>query len=154
MLQQRMMRLGMGALLALSLIGIDAPAKPAVPQAQAQGPATFDCAAVTEIPQSECEALVAFYISTDGDNWINHSGWLEMDQNISNGSLPPELADLTELKVLWLTSNGLAGEIPAEIGDLSHLLSLNLNGSLFSGPIPTTLGNLTNLEGLFLYYNQ
>jgi hypothetical protein len=143
--------------------------------AQAQEPATFDCAAVTEIPQSECDALVAFYTSTDGANWRNNTGWLhtmtpcswfgitcdaghvsrlEMDQNISNGSLPPELADLTELKVLWLTSNGLAGEIPAEIGDLSHLLSLNLNGSLFSGPIPTTLGNLTNLEGLFLYYNQ
>ena len=168
-----MIRLGIGALLALSLIGMDTPSL-SLP-AQAQGPATFDCTAVTEIPQQECEALVAFYTNTDGANWYNNTGWLhtvtpcnwfgvtcdvghvsrlEMDQNISNGSLSPELAHLTELKVLWLTYNGLAGEIPAEIGDLSHLLSLNLSGSLFNGPIPTTLGNLTNLEGLFLYYNQ
>ena len=62
MLQQRMIRLGFAALLALSLIGMDTASIPDV--AQAQGPATFDCAAVTEIPQSECEALVAFYIST------------------------------------------------------------------------------------------
>ncbi|MFZ2359435.1 MAG: hypothetical protein WA040_08815 [Anaerolineae bacterium] len=161
------------ALLALNLIGWDAPSLST--PVQAQGTATFDCAAVTEIPHQECEALVAFYTSTDGANWRNNTGWLhtmtpcswfgvtcdmghvsrlEMDQNIPYGSLPPELADLTELKVLWLTSNGLTGEIPAEIGDLTHLLSLNLNGSLFNGPIPTTLGNLTNLEGLFLYRNQ
>ncbi len=75
MLQQRMIKLGFAALLALSLIGMDIPFL-SIP-VQAQGPATFDCAAVTEIPQSECEALVAFYISTDGDNWINHSGWLQ-----------------------------------------------------------------------------
>ncbi len=173
MSQQRAIRLGIGVLLALSLIRVDTTAL-SFP-AQAQGPATFDCTAVTEIPQSECEALVAFYTSTDGDNWRNKTGWLqtntpcswfgvtcdaghvsrlEMDQNISNGSLSPELAHLTELKVLWLTYNGLAGEIPAEIGNLPHLLSLNLSGSLFNGPIPATLGNLTNLEGLFLYYNQ
>ncbi len=175
MWQQRMIRLGMGALLALSLIGIDAPAKPAAPQAQAQEPSTFDCAAVTEIPQQECEALVAFYISTGGANWYNNTGWLhtmtpcswfgvtcdaghvsrlEMDQNIPDGTLSPELAHLAELKVLRLTFNGLTGEIPAQIGDLTNLLRLDLSGDLLSGPIPMTLGNLTNLEGLFLYYNQ
>ena len=158
-------------LLGVLLVG---PAPSAAKVGASQTP-PFDCATVTEIPQAECEALVAFYVSADGDNWRIKTGWLqtdtpcswfgitcdvghvnrlEMDQNISNGILSPEIAHLTELKVLWLTSNGLAGEIPAEIGDLSHLLSLNLNGSLFSGPIPAALGNLTNLEGLFLYYNQ
>ena len=57
MLQQRMIKLGFAALLALSLIGMDIPFL-SIP-VQAQGPATFDCAAVTEIPQQECEALVA-----------------------------------------------------------------------------------------------
>ena len=31
------------------------------------------CADVTEIPQSECEALVALYNSTDGDNWYTNT---------------------------------------------------------------------------------
>ncbi|MDM8562480.1 hypothetical protein QUF54_03915, partial [Candidatus Marithioploca araucensis] len=30
---------------------------------------------VTDIPSSECEVLIAFYNSTDGDNWSNRSGW-------------------------------------------------------------------------------
>ncbi|MEI2692708.1 MAG: hypothetical protein V9H69_24475 [Anaerolineae bacterium] len=175
MWKQRAIRLGMGVLLALSLIGWDAPAKPAILRVQAQEPSTFDCTAVTEIPQQECEALVAFYTSTDGDNWYNNSGWLhsmtpcswfgvtcdaghvsrlEMDQNYLYGPLPPDIANLTELRVLSLTFTGLTGEIPAQIGDLTNLLRLDLSGDLLSGPIPATLGNLTNLEGLFLYYNQ
>ncbi len=173
MWQQRMIRLGLGALLALSLIGWDTPTQSN--PIQAQGPATFDCTVVTEIPQQECEALVAFYTNTDGANWYNSTGWLhtvtpcnwfgvtcdaghvsrlEMDQNYLNGPLPADIANLTELRVLSLTFTGLTGEIPAQIGDLTNLLRLDLSGDLLSGPIPTTLGNLTNLEGLFLYYNQ
>jgi hypothetical protein len=75
MWKQRAIRLGMGALLALSLIGFDTSSPP--DDVQAQGPATFDCTTVTEIPQSECEALVAFYISTGGDNWSRNNGWLQ-----------------------------------------------------------------------------
>ncbi len=33
---------------------------------------TFSCADVSEIPQVECEALVALYNSTNGDGWIDH----------------------------------------------------------------------------------
>jgi hypothetical protein len=43
------------------------------PLAKAQG---FSCASVTEIPEAECEALVALYISTNGPGWSNNSGWL------------------------------------------------------------------------------
>jgi len=35
--------------------------------------AVTDCAAVTEIPSTECEALVALYNSTDGANWSYNS---------------------------------------------------------------------------------
>ena len=59
-------------LLATVLVG---PAPSAARVSAGKAP-QFDCTTVTEIPQQECEALVAFYISTDGDNWINHSGWL------------------------------------------------------------------------------
>lgn len=30
---------------------------------------------MTEIPVSECEALVGLYNSTNGDNWVNHDNW-------------------------------------------------------------------------------
>ena len=36
--------------------------------------AATDCVAVTEIPQVECEALVALYNSTDGPNWEDSPG--------------------------------------------------------------------------------
>ena len=43
----------------------------AIPYVYAQGPVS--CTNVTEIPQGECEALVALYQSTDGDNWNDDS---------------------------------------------------------------------------------
>lgn len=45
-------------------------------EARSSSLADFNCANVTEIPNSECEALVAFYNRLDGDNWSNNSGWL------------------------------------------------------------------------------
>ena len=46
-----------------------APAEPAAPTA-------FSCDTVTEIPKTECEALVALYNSTNGPGWTNKAGWL------------------------------------------------------------------------------
>ena len=31
----------------------------------------------TDISQTECDALVNFYYSTNGDAWSNNSGWLQ-----------------------------------------------------------------------------
>ena len=173
MSQQRMMRLGIGALLALSLIGFDTPSL-SIP-AQAQGPATFDCAAVTEIPQSECEALVALYDSTDGTNWYTNAGWvqsdtpcrwygvtcsaghvsnLELDFNYLRGTIPPELGNLTELEFLSLRRNYLAGAIPGTMGNLSHVWLLNLYGNELTGSIPPELGKLASVQWLNLAYNQ
>jgi hypothetical protein len=36
---------------------------------------TFNCKSVTEIPKKECKALIALYNSTDGENWIDNTGW-------------------------------------------------------------------------------
>ncbi|MEM7347097.1 MAG: hypothetical protein AAF485_22885 [Chloroflexota bacterium] len=36
----------------------------------------FTCQDVIQIPQQECEALVALYQSLDGANWTNQGGWL------------------------------------------------------------------------------
>ena len=173
MSQQRTIRLGIGVLLALSLIGVNTTPIPGV--AQAQGTATFDCAAVTEIPQSECEALVAFYISTGGDNWTNNTGWLQTSTpctwygltcneghvshlhiygNGLSGHLPQELGDLAELIELWLVSRSLAGPIPSSLTNLNRLGVLVLVSSGFSGPLPAYMGKLTALRVLDLSGNQ
>ncbi|MBV7333441.1 VCBS repeat-containing protein [Chloroflexi bacterium TSY] len=136
---------------------------------------TFTCAAVTEIPQSECVALVALYDNTDGTNWWRQTDWLQTDtpcrwhgvtcyaahvtalslsQNQLSGSIPPELGNLSHLQHLGLAINPMSGGIPPELGNLSNLSSLALVNSQLSGSIPSELGNLSNLTILALDNNQ
>ena len=125
------------------------------------------CSAVSEIPTSECEALVSFYNSTNGPNWALKRGWLEtkhpcdwsgvecgaghvraimMNYNELSDSLPPEIGHLSRLATLTLYFNHLRGPIPAELGHLSNLRVLILHNNQLSGNIPAELGNLTNLR--------
>jgi len=136
---------------------------------------TFSCAAVSEIPQSECEALVALYNSTDGDNWTNNDGWLQtltpctwygvtceyghittlnLNNNQLNGTTPSELGDLVNLQGLFLAINNLSGEIPSTIAVLSNLQILNLSFNQLSGEIPAIFNGLTSLEHIYLQSNQ
>lgn len=147
-----------------------------------QAPFT-SCADVTEIPTDECNALVAFYHSTDGPNWTNNDGWLTTNTpcgwngvtcdtghitilslfgNKLSGSIPPELGDLTNLTHLFLGfeleggggGNQLRGDIPPELGNLTNLQGLYISNNQLSGSIPSALGNLTNLQSLDLSYNH
>jgi Leucine-rich repeat (LRR) protein len=133
------------------------------------------CDSVTEIPQSECEALVALYNSTGGANWTVNDNWLlspnpfdwygitiiddhvytiDLKYNNLTGSLPPELGNLTALHELLLYSNQLTGSLPPELGNLTALQVLSLHSNLLTGSIPTELGNLTALQWLNLANNQ
>ena len=71
-----------------------------------------------------------------------------------NGTIPPELGNLSSLKQLWLGTNQLTGEIPPELGKLSKLQFLSLWANQLTGEIPEELGNLTGLTGLSLHENQ
>lgn len=138
------------------------------------GPQNF-CSTVTQIPAAECEALVAFYHSTNGENWNLKRGWLETDSpcewtglecaaghislialNYNNlrGSLPPQLGQLSKLQSLVLYFNDLSGTIPAELGQLPNLESLVLNDNKLNGPIPPELGQLSSLKDLDLESNN
>ncbi len=121
-------------------------------------------------------ALEALYWATDGDNWTNNTNWLtdqpldqwhgvttnpdgrvtilDLPDNQLNGTLPPELGDLTELEALALYNNQLTGRTPPQLGNLTNLTYLDLEINQLSGDIPPELGNLTNLDTLWLNNNQ
>lgn len=46
---------------------------------------------------------------------------LAVDNNEISGSLPKQIANLTNLKQLWLGSNELTGSIPNTIGSMRSL---------------------------------
>ena len=141
---------------------------------------------------SDLQALIALYNDAGGPRWINNlqgnQPWLIDDpapnpdrwfgvevqddgrvrslffnrNNNLHGTLPAELANLTQLRDLFIKSNprssrsrpGLHGEIPEGLGNLSGLWELDLAGNSLSGEIPGTLGNLRELAFLGLAGNR
>ena len=128
------------------------------------------------------DELEAFYIATNGDNWVDNSGWKaymdgtpicgpcdwagincnEFDRiesiNLSANNLEGDVSDILMLfpEILRLTFNfnNLSGEIPSNIGDLPFLNSLSLFDNDISGVIPESLGNLPLLTNLNLGNNN
>ncbi|MEM7530934.1 MAG: leucine-rich repeat domain-containing protein [Chloroflexota bacterium] len=134
---------------------------------------SFDCATVSEIPQPECQALVALYESTDGSRWTHKTGWLlsttpcswygvacrnnsvtklNLSQNRLIGVLPPEIEYLEMLSYLYLQRNRI-NELPPEIGELSELHVLNLHDNKLDG-LPSAIGRLLSLHTLDLGNNR
>jgi Leucine-rich repeat (LRR) protein len=137
-------------------------------------PFIFQCTNVTEIPQSECQALLAIYNSTNGPGWSNQGGWLTnntpcswdvvicqdghvtglgLDHNALSGPLPPELGQLANLETLLLNFNALSGPLPPELGQLANLQMFVMRDNQLSGPLPPELGQMADLRVFFLSYN-
>ncbi|MEZ4869254.1 MAG: Ig-like domain-containing protein [Caldilineaceae bacterium] len=142
---------------------------------------TFNCATVSLISPTECQALVALYASTNGAEWTHDNQWLRtnepcfwsdflcLNQNSEQyyhiillrlpgyglrGTIPPDLSNLTKLTRVDFSANQLSGAIPAELGNLTELTDLDLSANQLSGAIPAELGNLTKLTDLDLSANQ
>ena len=146
-----------------------------IPLSYAQ--AATDCAVQTDMPKTECEALLALYHSTDGENWTDspannwnvtnspcdwtgvtcsNIGVIILDRNNQNltGTIPAELGNLSQLRTLGLSNNQLTGQIPPELGNLSKLRILSSANNQLSGTIPSEFGNLKALKALNLSNNQ
>jgi Leucine-rich repeat (LRR) protein len=139
-----------------------------------QSKLSFDCQKTREIPVEECQALVALYESTAGEDWEDNSAWLtsetpcnwsgviceqghvtelQLDSNQLVGSLPFDIGNLTQLKSLYLDKNQLSGPLPAQIGSLAKLQVARFGGNQFSR-VPVELANLRDLVFLELWGNQ
>ena len=76
---------------------------------------------------------------------------LRLDSTALSGQIPPQLGELSALRVLSFRINDLAGGIPPELGRLTELRFLDLHGNgEVEGTIPPELGNLSNLEHMDL----
>jgi len=134
-----------------------------------------ECEQIEDVPWEECEALVSLYKRTNGDSWKYKYNWkkstrvgswygitvrdghvtyINLSANYLNGSIPPELGQLTNLELLFLYDNYLSGSIPPELGQLTNLELLFLYDNYLSGSIPSELGQLTKLVFLHLHSNQ
>ena len=130
-------------------------------------------------PESAADraALVAFYESAGGDNWVSRANWLGdgpmaewfgvgvnlrtgrvesiiLSGNGLEGPITPEIGKLTMLNELNLSLNKLSGSLPEELGELENLQVLQAGANSFSGPIPPELGNLAELIVLNLSRNS
>jgi len=126
--------------------------------------------------QTDREALIAFYNSTDGPNWKNNTNWcsdkplnewfgikvnsvgrvaeLKLRENNLSGQLTSSIGKLTRLNVLDVAQNNLEGNLPPSLGELHSLSLLWLHTNKFSGTLPIELGKLKSLFSLLLTNNQ
>ncbi|MEN8219897.1 MAG: leucine-rich repeat domain-containing protein [Pseudomonadota bacterium] len=126
------------------------------------------------MPKKECQALIALYDSTDGENWADNSGWnvtnspcswngvtcqgeqvtgLSLENNNLKGSIPTKFFKLKNLKELVLSDNDLNGTNFNNFKKLKKLKTLLLNNCKLSGKIPNSLMKLKKLTELDLNDN-
>lgn len=72
----------------------------------------------------------------------------------SPGRIPPELGNLTNLEVLWLSNCNLIGEIPDSLGQLSQLTDFDLALNNLEGSIPSSLTGLKSVVQIELFNNS
>jgi hypothetical protein len=97
------------------------------------------CQQVSDIPISECEALVALYKATAGPEWLTSTNWLMVSDTVSPCDWYGVSCANGQVTALDLTGNRLTGSLPAALGALSGLTSLMLDSNRLTGPVPPAL---------------
>ncbi|CAI9090545.1 OLC1v1025344C1 [Oldenlandia corymbosa var. corymbosa] len=70
-----------------------------------------------------------------------------------NGTIPPELGNLSFLSSLDISNNSFHGNLPDELAQLHRLKMLDMGRNNFSGPIPSFFDSLRNLQYLYCSRN-
>ncbi len=126
--------------------------------------------------------LVALYNSLDGPNWTENDGWkeaaegteicnpclwsgircfggprvnwIDLGNNNLTGSIPAEIAGISELRILDLNDNNISGNLPMELTNLNRLSRVNINRNNISGNIPEYLGDMLSLRSISMAENN
>nr|XP_027102691.1 LRR receptor-like serine/threonine-protein kinase EFR [Coffea arabica] len=78
---------------------------------------------------------------------------IDLSGNNFQGNLPM-LVHLRRLKYISLANNNFGGEVPSGFGSLPNLQALDLSNNSFTGAIPTSLFNASKLESISFMSNQ
>lgn len=79
---------------------------------------------------------------------------MEGRNSLTGSIIPRELANLSTLQSLDLSSSFLIGPIPLEFGNLYELQYFDISDNLMSGSIPSELGALSQLVNMNLGRKQ
>lgn len=109
----------------------------------------------SQVPSQDSLALVSLYQATGGNQWTDHTNWLQTGQPVANWFgveiAPSEPHYVTSIT---LPVNNLTGQLPADIGNLSHLENLILSGNHLSGDLPPSVTELRYIQLLSLQSNN
>ncbi|MDO4673417.1 MAG: hypothetical protein Q4A76_10940, partial [Porphyromonadaceae bacterium] len=113
---------------------------------------------LAQIPQSEREALISFYNSTNGPSWPEEYQW---DLNkIKSGDISGQFGlqandNNTHVAIISLSQAGLTGQLPQDLFQkLPGLIMFNIPYNHIAGNIPQGLSEATNLRGINLAFNK
>jgi Leucine-rich repeat (LRR) protein len=79
---------------------------------------------------------------------------ISLAENGLGGTIPKELATLTQLKSLIMHTNGMAGTIPSQFGQLTHLRNLHLSTNSLTGTLPPNLFGVKNSALVEVYLEK
>lgn len=98
----------------------------------------------TRVSSEQRATLISLFEATDGENWTNKSGWLDL------ATSECEWYGVTctdgDVVGLNLSSNQLSGDVPSSIYELPTIANINLNGNTLTGVVTGTESACTDLD--------